>query len=286
MMQTQIRNFILNGWRPQDIAHATGHWPPCCQAFPPEVPSAILDAWLLHPSGAHTPEVMGKLVDAPLLHSSSPTPPPALRKIRALIAHAQRCPTSAEARAFYHRAQLLCTRYRLPDTACTLPGHAPHPRTLVAQRVLIAEPLKRAKGVVLRRLAHGIGVIVVQMHSSGIWTLIGQHNAVEHTSNAYEQVVRCPWPGLHRLDETQACNLLLGAAQHYFKQNMPETPAFPPSTGSQHHGNARQLALVEKLVLSDNVDPPPPEFPTWQAVGASWYATHGRLPPKLVELQA
>lgn len=140
--------------------------------------------------------------------------------------------------------------------------------------------------MVLRRLAHGIGVIVVQMHSSGIWTLIGQHNAVEHTSNAYEQVVRCPWPGLHRLDETQACNLLLGAAQHYLKHNSTETPSPSASAGGQRRDLAHQLALVEQLVLSDIVDASPPEIPAWQAIGASWFAAHGRLPPKLVELQA
>ncbi|AZA11839.1 hypothetical protein CGERO_07695 [Corynebacterium gerontici] len=278
---------MQRGWRPQDIAHATGQWPPPCTTAPPNVPPGVLDAWLTHPHGAIVPALTGTLIDAPLLHPQTPEKPPALRRIRALMRHADHTYNNAEAQAFRAKAEALCKRHNLPPVVCSLPGPSPAPQQVKAVRIHISWPQQLARGMLLRRLAHASGAVAVQLHSSGIWSLIGEIHDIERVRESLYEVLRCPWPKMQRLDPVIASNLLLGAAQHYCRRQPPE-PTKPANFGCRIRSGpyASQLAIVEALVLSDIVEPPPPEIPAWQSVGARWYATHVCMPRKLVELHS
>ncbi|QAU51948.1 hypothetical protein CPELA_03345 [Corynebacterium pelargi] len=274
------------GWRPEDIHHVQGLWPPRIEGIPEGITPAIALAWACyHRSGVMHP-VRTPLVDAPLLAPQTPFTSKQSARLTKLIHHARHSSNAHEAHAYHLMSQNIARQWNLsPDVfACLCSLEPPTPRC-IARRVLLQGPSQQFDGHMLRHLGLGAGVLVAQVHPSGIWSLLGRGPAIQRILKEFRFLQRNRWPGAEGLDHAQAYSFCAGVCASGTSPPKPQRACYPqPEPRTPISGELGKV--IAKMRLVDQQHRAHRLLPGWYEMGVKWKCAIKHSRAMLVELQA
>ncbi|WP_123959851.1 hypothetical protein [Corynebacterium pseudopelargi] len=284
MNRTQVLQAMALGWRPIDIHHVQGQWPPRINNIPEGIAPAIAVAWAFHKHNGQMETISTPLVDAPLLAPATPLHPKRTSRLLKLLHHCHHSSTAFEAASYAAMCQKLARLWNIaPEALAILHRLKQPPPSIQAQRVLLDGPWGHFDGHMLRHLGARAGVFVTQLHPGGIWSLLGQACALQSVMQQFSFLRHHRWPGAHSLDPAQANSFCAGLCA------TPPTPAHTSGIQglpARSPTSAVAAEVLIKMQLLDHHDPPGQILPAWRTLGARWRRMIQTTPPMLVELQA